>query len=314
MTQPKSPSPARFLHVYKTNVGIFVKNPLASYVIGGKTVTEYAEINRGYNNRFFRLPPDVDLTAIQEKRTVVTDNGWELVDPTIACEKIPLRLEKESFAWDEDADDWVCTKNPSLTALYKRDTVRETIVEPTDVEIVVLGEYVIDDEFDLTKRKVQVTATSEVELLPPVESVLTFDELELLLTPEFLRHKVACTLSSKQMYNIVRQFVKQNIDTTCAKISSDYDFCFEVKRIIHAPSKSDVKLEQIFEMTWAGYKGRGGYEKYTCIPSLSAPSLQKLYDKLADYLQNLMHHINQKAVLCEHCNGVGAIINKWKHK
>lgn len=314
MTQPKSPSPARFLHVYKTNVGIFVKNPSSSYVIGGKPVTEYPEIDRGYNNRFFRLPSDADLTTIQEKRTVTIDKGWVLVDPSFACEKIPLWLDKDEFAWDEDCDDCVYTKNPSLTSLYKRDTERETVIEPSNVEIVVLGEYVIDDEFDLTKRKVQVTATTEVELLPPVESVLTFDELELLLTPEFLRHKVACTLSSKQMYNIVRQFVKQNIDTTCAKISSDYDFCFEVKRIIHAPKPYGVKQEQIFEMSWAGYKGKGGYEKYTCIPSLSAPSLQKLYDKLADYLQNLMHLINQKAVLCEHCNGVGAIINKWKHK
>jgi hypothetical protein len=54
--------------------------------------------------------------------------------------------------------------------------------------------------------------------------------LERMLTPEFALHERPCSITSKQTYDIVRYYVKENIDPKQAEVTSDYDFCFTVKK------------------------------------------------------------------------------------
>ena len=63
-------------------------------------------------------------------------------------------------------------------------------------------------------------------------------------------------------------------------------------------------------MTYAGYKGTGGYEGYTCIPELHGDNLEDLSNKLDNYLESLITALNAKVNECECCGGTGHIVVK----
>ena len=58
-----------------------------------------------------------------------------------------------------------------------------------------------------------------------------------MIIPDILIHNYPCEISSVDLYSVVRQYIKDNIDTKVAKITTDYNFCFEVKKLIplHTP-------------------------------------------------------------------------------
>ena len=144
-------------------------------------------------------------------------------------------------------------------------------------------------------------------------------------------HTRPCTLTSQQVYKIVRAHIQNNIDGKVARITSNYDFCFEVQRVVqHKPveikrekltaslksyrpprfttSVSTNKLVKLFSMTWAGAgKGTKGYGDYPIIDGWKADSLQELYDNMQQYLSDLMQEINKPVVECLHCNGTGQV-------
>lgn len=160
-----------------------------------------------------------------------------------------------------------------------------------------------------------------------LESLACYNDLERLLVPEFLIHKRPCSLSSETMYKIVRHHIRENIDKSVASITSDYDFCFTVKKRIRKNSPDIVRREQftakgksfrpprfttskvehreeeIFEMTDAKRRYRG----YTPIAPLQAEDLETLVHNLKVYLDGLMAVINAPFKECPHCNGSGVV-------
>lgn len=86
------------------------------------------------------------------------------------------------------------------------------------------------------------------------------------------------------------------------------DLTKQGKKLKTKPATKNEKLVEVFEMTWAGYKGSGGYEGYTCIPELKGSSLEDLGEKLESYLSNLVEVLNRRVVECEHCNGTGHLV------
>ena len=73
-----------------------------------------------------------------------------------------------------------------------------------------------------------------------------------MLTPEFCIHERPCKLTSKkQMYSIVRNWIKTNINPKCAEITNDYDFCFTVKRKLYHPAvtiRTEIKSKMAVAM------------------------------------------------------------------
>lgn len=132
-------------------------------------------------------------------------------------------------------------------------------------------------------------------------------------------------LSSKEFYNIIRRHVRDNIDSRYAEITSDYNFCFAVKKKINLctpyeetftpqtfsgkkskkSSKRMIKSRyiKIFEMTWSPEN----YKEYTPIEAVIADSHQKLKIKVDKYLDELMKKINEPLIDCPHCNGKGVV-------
>ena len=163
-----------------------------------------------------------------------------------------------------------------------------------------------------------------------LSKVAVFADIERMLTPDFLLHTRPCSLTSEQVYKIVRAHILNNIDGKVARVTSNYDFYFAVEKVIEtkpytvrtekftSSSRSykpprfttatkTTKQQKIFEMTWKGYKGNSGYADYTCIEPWEANSLKELYEYMQQYLKDLMLEINKPVVECQHCNGLGCI-------
>lgn len=151
-------------------------------------------------------------------------------------------------------------------------------------------------------------------------------QLDEMIFPEVLLHNRPCSFTSKTVYDITRQYVIEHIDHRVAKITSNYDFCFEVKKLIplHVPEKityynlfARTKRERdkprttikeynertVFEMTSLSemYKG------YTPIPAMFAENEAELESKMKKWLTALMAEINRPLCECPHCCGKGII-------
>jgi hypothetical protein len=148
-----------------------------------------------------------------------------------------------------------------------------------------------------------------------------FDKI---IFPEVMLFTRPCSISSYDLYGIVRQYIKDNIDTKVAKVTSDYTFCFTVKRIIplyepenityqniFAKSKKDrnkinfvkkqFKEVEIFEMT----NDKENYKGYTVIQPIFANSENELKIKIDEFLEHLIILINKPLKICEYCRGNG---------
>ncbi len=137
--------------------------------------------------------------------------------------------------------------------------------------------------------------------------------LDKLIIPEIMLHEYPCKISSTELYYIVRQYIKDNIDKKYASISSDYDFCFSVDKTIpiHSMEYDKSKSKQIITTTLKKVKIFGmtheqkRYDNYTVIPGISANSEKELKEKIDKYLKDVIDYINEPLVQCEHCNGLG---------
>ena len=133
-------------------------------------------------------------------------------------------------------------------------------------------------------------------------------------------------LSSKTFYGILRLYINQNINSAVAYVSSDYDFCFTVKKrikyikpevkqeeVLNSKSKSYLRPRFItktyqyagdyvvFEMT----SDKDAYKGYPILPSIEADNIDQLKRKVDLILKEIIKEINSEVVLCSHCNGTG---------
>lgn len=151
--------------------------------------------------------------------------------------------------------------------------------------------------------------------------------LDEMLVPPVLIHNRPCHFTSKQVYDITRQYVKEHIDLRVAKITSDFDFCFEVKKLIPLYSPEKITYQNLFaktkkereklhtsiveyrsnttvlEMTSEERK----YKGYTPIPKMCANSEKELQEKMQKWLDYVISEINKPLVECPHCKGLGII-------
>jgi excinuclease UvrABC ATPase subunit len=150
--------------------------------------------------------------------------------------------------------------------------------------------------------------------------------LDKMIFPEILLHERPCKFTSKQMYDITRQYILDHIDNSVAKITSNYDFCFTVKKLIpliepkiityqniFATTKRErnkihttvkkFEEKEIFEMT----HDQRRYDNYTVIPEMCANSEAELKEKVDAWLEGLMEIINEPLCQCPQCQGTGYI-------
>lgn len=332
MQQVPTKKPVEILQ-YKTNVGYFVKvkSQYSYHLFSSMLINGLSEKDVIRFNGYAKL--DCEVLSVQQKipatKKVI---HWTLKDKELASSKLPLIAQQY---WDEDLEETKLQGVEGYEALYE-PVYEETEDKLVDVSFVIIdmGEYIIDNPSNIKSRKIRSTSEGNYSNSKVVEqelkNVVTFDEIVKLLTPEFALEQAPCKLSSHQMYKITRQYLLENLDMKENVITSNYDFCFTVKKRVHTKpfitsesywkgktlkSKLVTKTErqvEVFEMTYSGYKGAGGYEGYTCIPELHGDNLEDLANKLDSYLENLVKSLNSVVHECECCKGTGHIVEKGK--
>lgn len=328
---------------YSTNLGLFVKLQSGYHISGkvkinGKPADDFQKIEVSQNS--YTRGTWTFLEGIQQiesyevlKAGANVHTGYVLKISSIANDEIPLELSlvDANSVYDEDTEEFKwCGPYSELQALYKPVHVKtEDVWVAEEFEVKILRSLQIDS-FE-APIKMEVKQISDNYGGKPhtadLASIVTYEDIERLLTPEFLLHERPCTLSSSQMYSIVRRHIKDNIDSKCATITSDYDFCFTVRRKVAIKpftTKTEIKNTrgrsyaqpkfktsavqhkevEIFEMTHGG----NPYKGYTTISSYSAKSLKEMQEFLLNYLESLMDEINKPVQECQHCGGTGHIL------
>ena len=328
------------IQYYSTNIGVFFKidaswsyqnlQALNIVEINGKDVTSLVPNNGWYH--FEGELKDFKKRNPPKKEQI----GWRLINPEIASEKIPLTLTLQQIqkTWDSEDEDYAFTGSyASLVSLYQHDyTELPSEIVPVEVELVKLRDLRIENYEAPSEMKIQVQDGNYGGKLQvqDLSKVAVFADIERMLTPDFLLHTRPCSLTSEQVYKIVRAHILNNIDGKVSRVTSNYDFCFAVEKIIETKpyevktekltsgmrsykpprfttATKTTKQQKIFEMTWTGAHHGGGYTGYTCIEPWEANSLKELYEYMQQYLKDLMLEINKPVVECQHCNGLGCI-------
>lgn len=135
---------------------------------------------------------------------------------------------------------------------------------------------------------------------------------EITTNPDLLQD-TSSTLDSLWMFNHTREYIKTHIDKSVAFVSSDYDFCFAVKKHIPSFNKNDndgchvnntmidTRNVEIFKMA------PKAYQNYPVIQPITGKSFEDLKNKVQEFLDELMGIINRPLINCPHCNGRGVI-------
>lgn len=143
--------------------------------------------------------------------------------------------------------------------------------------------------------------------------VIQHDTLSTLFVPSIVVNNIPCSISGEHLYDIIRQHIQENINHDVARITSDYNFCFEVQKVIklnnpvtvfHGKGKKKQytkteRLVSVFEMA------PKAYQNYTPVPAISANNEEELKGKIDDIISNIMSHINKPEFECSCCNGRG---------
>jgi len=262
----------------------------------------------------------------QSKRT---NCRYELTNKDLVSDKIPLVIMEDDLETEEcedyGDDIWV-GKYAGLNSMYEfKYDIQKREYESVEFEAEIVGEIVgefssnpIDARYGLNYDRKQTEKC--------LTDLIQYEEFERFMTPEFgLQHR-PCYISSVNTYKMVRSYIKNNIDPAVAEITSDYDFCFTVKKkirinpyvtkreITKTNGKSYAKprfkewtttheKKEIFEMT----DKKRCYQGYTPIDGFSGNNIYDLKENVDLFFKELMLVINEPLMACECCNGSGIV-------
>lgn len=301
----------------------------SNYIINGK------ELTKTHHKSWFLVKGETEIKTLQQPfSSTKTPEQYLLKDSALVVEgKIPNSIPYSEVDGYYDCDDeWVWRNYSNIQGLY---TLQYKEIEGglKDIEFEVIDSGNVEGSISEpleTKFKIAGKYQSdEVELA--LKDIVTYSELEKILTPEFLLHEKPCVLPSKQFFNLIRSYVKDNINKEQARVTSDYDFCFTVCKLItikpyeikreqlkqngksyRTPkfNHSQVKNEEVtvFEMT----SKSDNYRNYPVVDDMRGESLQDLYDNVKVYLDTLIEKINTPIKQCDCCKGKGYMLNDFK--
>ncbi len=282
------------------------------------------QLTKTFSKEWYQIEkPEKDTLKVEhEVKGEVVNQRYEIKDKEFVSEKLPeiINYEDREKYYNEDYEGYKILDN---FYDYKYDTAPNKI-EEIDTEINILLElenYNLPTPFEFEAihrwgyRDKAYTITRED---------ISYQELDRIIFPEIMLPSRPCSLSSKQIYDITRQYIKDNIDTKVAEITSDYDFCFEVKKIVPLLEPETFTYQNIFARTkkerekihysTKEYKKitiyqmthkQENYKGYTAIEPMFANSEDELKEKVNKWLKDLITMINKPLELCPYCNGTG---------
>lgn len=254
---------------------------------------------------------------------------WILIDETLANgNTIPLTLlDSEVNSYEDEVDDgyflaW--TNHTNIRPLYKKVVVfSEGYYKDVEFEAIFIGvvEGDIHKPVDTKFRVIKDSSYKKEPVEIPLGTIAKYSEIDTILTPEFALHMKRCSLTHQDSYNIVRSFILDNIDNQYARVSSNYDFCLSVNKIIKVkPIVADMDMykdiptskrpkftskkhsESSYEVYSVAPKA---YQSYSVIKPFTGNDLEDLVKNIKLFLNELITEINTPHYACECCGGVG---------
>lgn len=256
---------------------------------------------------------------------------FELQDKSLLSKKIPLVILKEDVVTKEDSYVWK-EDMAQYRSLYVENSDEQPDIEvgvPFTIETIMeVSEIVKPSEFGYIVPRSQWTSDGMKEI---TEDDVNYKLIERIFYPDILLPQRPCFFTSEQSYKIVRQYVKDNIDAKYAVITSDYDFCFTVKRRIplsefqtysvdvnfmhnmlskrqrkpkYVQKQKKEREEECFAMSWSPK----AYSGYTPIQGFEADTQENLKEKVDNYCKELIKFINKSFIDCKNCKGDGVVI------
>jgi hypothetical protein len=284
----------------------------------------------------------VKLVGITEINTLqaygskkVVNIRWELINPDDTSLGIPLTITTEQA--DEQYDDEIYgyslgskCKYQRFSSLYERKhDYQDGELGDVEFEIVSTQEVSVSDVDNFKDMKIATHVNKgNTEVVQNLSSIVTYSDIEQLLVHPLALHNRPCSVSKDVTYNIVRNHIKQNINPHHARITSDYDFCFTVKKLViikpieikrehkkangrsYAKPKFSYSTKQHKELDLFEMCPAKKYGNYTPIDGFTGDNLEDLAENIKLYLDELMEVINAPIHECEHCNGVGSVVRE----
>jgi hypothetical protein len=304
-----------------------------NHIVNGVTPTLEATHLRSW----VKLVGVTEINTLQAYGSkIVVNTRWELVNPEDVSLGIPLTLTPEQADEYYDDDDYTYSLGSNseyqrFSSMYTRKyDYQDGELGNIEFEIVNTQEVSVSDVDNFKDMKIatHINKSTKAEAVQNLSSLVTYSDIEQLLVHPLAIHNRPCSVSKDTTYNIVRNYIKQNINPHHARITSDYDFCFTVKKLVHikpieikrehkkangrsyATPKFTYSTKQhkeldLFEMCPA--KKYGGY---TPIDGFNGENLEDLAENIKLYLDELMEVINTPVHECVHCNGVGTTVDK----
>ena len=255
------------------------------------------------------------------------NHRYELIDKTLKSSKFPLVLEKDNITYmnDEGYTQWK-QEYSQLQSLYAEiSDTQPNIMINTPFEFKIVMEFDNIKEYGGFSYPVQKGRWESDGFYPLTEKYVQHQEIDTILFPDIILPARESHLTSEQTYKIIRKHVQDNINGKYAHITSDYDFCFTVKKKIPLAVKEPYQKNiarygarepkyvtdyrhcreiQVFEMTHQIVK----YNNYTIVEGFKGNNVEELKENIDNYLRDLMDKINSPLHDCPNCNGVGVIV------
>jgi len=253
------------------------------------------------------------------------NHRFELIDESMVSDKLPLGFQSNDVLTEEG--EWA-TAYKHLKSLYKFVMDEQPdILEDVEFVFEVVLELDEIQRFNGFSYPIQKTRYAHEGLVDITQQHVQYQLLDKILFPSIVLPSRPCQLTSEQSYKIVRQYIKQHINLEVAQISSDYNFCFAVEKLVmlqepytsqtevlNARGKSyrkkcyreryvRTRAVKVFEMTWSPEN----YRNYTPIQPFQGEDWEDLEAKIDEYCKELIDLINTPLKECPHCNGMGVM-------
>lgn len=326
------------IYAVETNNGVYItptpddsrywnNNSFGSYLFDGKCA------ENTFKQNWWKLEHSPIKVTHKESQPNI-NHRFTLINTTIACDRIPLTLTREQALESIENENNKYIWKPEY-AMYQT-LYEEFSDEQPDIEVENEFEYIVLAIIDNIKEPQKIlypikenssftTKNGTVE-----NKDITHAIIDNIVYPQIVINERPCKLTSKQTYDIVREHVNRNINPKVAVVTSNYDFCFKVEKVIplgkpysfqydnnnslfdKRKRKPIMKTKYVetkkmvcFEMT----SEKDHYEGYTPIKEFNGKNEDDLKEQIDNYLEQLMAFINEPVKECSTCNGVGVLYN-----
>lgn len=255
-----------------------------------------------------------------------TNHRYELIDITIKSDKIKLVLKEEDITEYNIASGGLRWKSEYeiYRSLYKKVSDKQPdILEDVEFKYETIMEVKEIKEYKGFVYDVQKTKWAHEGLKELKENEVQHQLIDKIIFPDILLQARPCSLTSKQSFDIVRQYIKQHINYDVAFITSDYNFCFTVKKKIflsapeiystnvnklwHLKKETKTKHETKYREIECFNMAPKEYQSYRIIDSFRGETQEDLKNNIDSYCGKLIEFINKPVVDCPHCKGRGVI-------